>query len=81
MCYNLFKSQLFLMDSLPLGLVSVWSTPTYKGAMGYASFQGARDELYGKGPRTGQTLNYGTLLLRITCGIYNNISYITLHKQ
>lgn len=45
-CYNLFKSQLFLMDSLPLGLVSVWATPTYNGSLGFSSFPEARDGFY-----------------------------------
>ena len=52
-CWNLFQSQLFLMDSLPLGLVSVWATPTYNGQLGVASFDQARDDFFEKSKSEG----------------------------
>jgi hypothetical protein len=55
-CYNLFTSQLFLMDSLPLGLVSVWSTPAYNGSMGASSFPEARDGFYNNLQASGGTV-------------------------
>ena len=37
-CFNLFSGQLYLVDSVPLGLVSVWSTSDYNGTSGVSSF-------------------------------------------
>ena len=40
-CFNLFSGQLYLVDSVPLGLVSVWSTSDYNGTSGVSSSRGA----------------------------------------
>ena len=45
-CFNLFSGQLYLVDSVPLGLVSVWSTSDYNGTSGASSFSRARDAFY-----------------------------------
>ena len=45
-CFNLFSGQLYLVDSVPLGLVSVWSTSDYNGTIGVSSFSNARDAFY-----------------------------------
>lgn len=45
-CFNLFSGQLYLVDSVPLGLVSVWSTSDYNGTSGVSSFSRARDAFY-----------------------------------
>ena len=45
-CFNLFSGQLYLVDSVPLGLVSVWSTSDYNGTSGVSSFSHARDAFY-----------------------------------
>ena len=45
-CFNLFSGQLYLVDSVPLGLVSVWSTSQYDGTLGVSSFPDARDAFY-----------------------------------
>ena len=45
-CWNLFSSQLFLVDSVPLGLVSIWPTSEYKGSLGVANYREAREAFY-----------------------------------
>ena len=45
-CWNLFSSQLFLVDSVPLGLVSIWPTSAYNGSLGVANYREARDQFY-----------------------------------
>ena len=45
-CWNLFSSQLFLVDSVPLGLVSKWPTSEYNGSLGVANYREARETFY-----------------------------------
>ena len=45
-CWNLFSSQLFLVDSVPLGLVSIWPTSEYNGSLGVANYREARETFY-----------------------------------
>ena len=45
-CWNLFSSQLFLVDSVPLGLVSIWPTSAYNGSLGVANYREAREQFY-----------------------------------
>ena len=46
-CFNLFSGQLYLVDSVPLGLVSVWSTSDYNGTSGVEQLLArARDAFY-----------------------------------
>ena len=52
-CANLFMGQLYLVDSVPLGLVSMWSSPTYSGSLGDASFEDARDEFFRRYRKAG----------------------------
>ena len=53
-CFNLFHGQLYLVDSVPLGLISAWSTSEYSGNLGNASFATARDHFYERFERASQ---------------------------
>ena len=53
-CFNLFHGQLYLVDSVPLGLISAWSTSEYSGNLGNASFATSATDLGGEeGPGPG----------------------------